>query len=92
MTIIIFFKLLKGLSNKPFELSKDYRHLKFLIKTKYIKSIYTLSETSVTGTKPTGKYVLTDIGKSAIFSFLNQTITWGISLAAITISIIALCN
>lgn len=92
MTIFMFFKLLAGLSNKPFKLSSDYNHLKFLLTNKYIENDYTLSETSITGTRTTGKFTLTARGKSAMFIFINQTITWGISLTAIIISIIALCK
>lgn len=92
MTIFMFFKLLKGLSNNPFKLSSDYIHLNYLLTNKYIKSVPKLSETSITGTRPSGKYTLTAEGKSAMFTFLNQTITWGISLTAIIISIIALCK
>lgn len=92
MTIFMFFKLLIGLSNKPFKLSSDYNHLKFLLTNKYIENVYMLSESSHRLASPNGKFTLTARGKSAMFIFINQTITWGISLTAIIISIIALCK
>lgn len=92
MTIGIFLYLLSASTKPDVKIPDNYRHLAFMLEKNWIKPIPGELRNDVPNAilfKKTGRYTITTLGKSSMFTFRNNIITWSISVFALIISLFA---
>ncbi|SPS04286.1 hypothetical protein LAS9624_01126 [Latilactobacillus sakei] len=91
MTIRIFLYLLVASIKPDVKIPDSYSHLAYMLEKNWIKSIpgELLDIPNALLFKHTGRYTITTLGKTSMFTFRNNVITWFISILALIISLFA---
>lgn len=91
MTIRIFLYLLVASVKPDVKIPDNYKHLAFMLEKKWIKPIpgKLRDVPNAILFEHTGRYTITTSGKTSMFTFRNNVITWLISILALIISLFA---
>lgn len=90
MNLSIYIRLLIANIFKKVKIKDSYRHIDFLIEKKWLLRLPNGSYTKIYNydiPNFSDYYILTTEGKSQMFTFGTNVITWGISIVALILSL-----